>query len=230
MKQYQYPLEIPEVVHAAKALAKELGFGLRPGGNAPSTDVEISAATRSCADNTGATPGSDPSACLDEVGSLLRVLVASLRKGRIGEVGTAAGVGTAWLASGLGSRATLTSVELEPRLARAASELFAPMPNVEVVTGDWYEVMPGRAPFDLLFFDGGGREALGSHNWRTLGDLLVPGGMMVLDDLTPEELWPATWRDRPDPKRELALRSGLFTAAEVRVRPDVAVLLMTRCS
>src|SRR5690606_32494576 len=142
------------------------------------------------------------------------------------EVGTGAGVGPAWLASGLAGSATLTSVELEPRLARAASELFAPIPNVEVVTGDWYEVMPGRAPFDLLFFAGGGGEALESHNWRTRVELVVAGGVMILDDLTPEEFWPATWRGRPDSKRELAMRSGLFTAAEVRVRPDVAVLLL----
>jgi len=49
-----------------------------------------------------------------------------------------------------------------------------------------------------------------------------------MDDLTPEELWPASWRGRPDPKRELAFRSGLFTAAEVRSRADAYVLLAVR--
>src|SRR5690606_16214784 len=131
-----------------------------------------------------------PSACIDEVGTLLRTLVASLPNGRIGEVGTGAGVGTAWIASALGGGASLTSVELEPRLAGAAGEVFASLANVEVVTGDWLEVMPRRAPFDLVFFDGGGQEALESENWQTLVGLLAPGGMMVLDDLTPEELWP----------------------------------------
>src|SRR5690606_8731352 len=169
-----------------------------------------------------------PSACIDEVGTLLRTLVASLPNGRIGEVGTGAGVGTAWMASALGDGASLTSVELEPRLAAATADLFVSLGNVEVVAGDWLQVMPRRAPFDLVFFDGGGRAALGSDNWQTLAALLVPGGLMVLDDLTPEELWPDDWRGIPDPKRELAFRSGLFTASEIRVRPDAAVLLLAK--
>src|SRR5690606_41998873 len=68
-------------------------------------------------------------------------------------------VGTAWIASALGGGASLTSVELEPRLAGAAGEVFASLANVEVVTGDWLEVMPRRAPFDLVFFDGGGQRS-----------------------------------------------------------------------
>ncbi|HZJ08665.1 MAG TPA: class I SAM-dependent methyltransferase [Trueperaceae bacterium] len=208
--QRQYPMEVPALVQAAKGLAGEVDFALRPEGNVLGQH------------HIGA------SACIDEVGSLLRALVASLPNGRIGEVGTGAGVGTAWMASALGNGASLTSVELEPRLATAARGLLAPLENVEIITGDWLEVMPRRAPFDLLFFDGGGREALRSDNWPMLEGLLVPGGMMVLDDLTPEELWPDNWWGKPDPKRELAFHSGLFTAAEVRLRTDTAVMLLAR--
>jgi predicted O-methyltransferase YrrM len=97
-----------------------------------------------------------------------------------------------------------------------------------VVAGDWIEVMPERGPFDLLFFDGGGRDALQPTNWQTIANLLKPAGIMVIDDLTPEENWPEEWRGKPDPKRVLAFRSGLFTATEVRSRADSTVLLLVK--
>lgn len=204
----QYPIELPEIVEAAKRSADRLGFDLRPEGN------------RAGQGSAG------PSACIDEVGSLLRTLTASKPVGRIGEVGTGAGVGTAWMASALAHTASLVSVELDTRLAAAARGLFATRNNVQVVTGDWREELPGLGPFDLLFFDGGGPEALRSENWPVIRGLLAPAGIMLLDDLTPEDHWPASWRGRPDPKRELAFRSGLFTATEIRVRPDAAVLVL----
>lgn len=206
----QYPIEVPHIVQLAKAAATDLGFDLRPQGNPAS----------------GSTAG--PSASLDEVGRLLQTLTATKPHGRIGEVGTGAGVGTAWMASALAGTASLISVELDSRLAHAASNLFASQANVEVITGDWQDVMPRRAPFDLLFFDGGSTEAVQPENWSVIAGLLAPAGIMVLDDLTPEERWPASWRGRPDAKRELAFRSGLFTATEVRVRTDSAVLLVAK--
>jgi predicted O-methyltransferase YrrM len=174
----------------------------------------------------GASTG--PSACLDEVGSFLRTLAASLPSGRVGEVGTGAGVGTAWLASGLATGASLTTVELEPRLAAAARGLFVDRADVEVLTGDWLEVMPQRGPFDLLFLDGGGHEALHPANWQSLAELLKPSGIMILDDLTPEEAWPDSWRGKPDPKRELAFNSGLFTATEIQSRAHSSLLMLVR--
>ena len=208
--QKQYVIEEPAIVRAAKRAALDLGFDLRPEGNPAGQG------------------SAGPSACLDEVGSLLRALTASSPRGRIGEVGTGAGVGTAWIAAGLADTASLTSVELDAHLAAAAHDLFASRSNVDVITGDWRDVMPERAPFDLLFFDGGGPEALHPDNWGTLAHLLTPSGIMLLDDLTPEEHWPASWRGKPDPKRELAFRSGLFTATEIRSRSDSAVLLLVR--
>jgi predicted O-methyltransferase YrrM len=70
----EYPVEVPELVLAAKSLAVRLGFDLRPEGNS----AGYSAA--------------GPSACLDEVGTLLRTLTATVVDGQVGEVGTGAGV------------------------------------------------------------------------------------------------------------------------------------------
>lgn len=207
-----YAIEVPSIVQTAKRAAIELGFDLRPEGNP-----------------AGRCP-SGTSACLDEVGSLLRTLTASLPNGRIGEVGTGAGVGTAWIVAGLAATASLTTIEVDANLSAAARDLFAARANVEVITGDWRDVISRHAPFDLLFFDGGGPGALKPDNWQMLAHAMAPSGMMVLDDLTPEEQWPPHWRGKADPKRELAFRSGLFVATEIRTRANAAALLLVKAS
>jgi hypothetical protein len=46
-----------------------------------------------------------------------------------------------------------------PPDASATRELFAGDPRVQVITGDAFRDLPQRAPFDLIFADGGGRGA-----------------------------------------------------------------------
>lgn len=205
-----YPVLVPPLVEEAKRLALDLGFDFRPEGN------------------RAGSASADPSACLDEVGSLLRALVAAFPEGRMAEVGTGAGVGTAWMTSSLDADASLVSVELDERLADASASLFISHRNVEVVAGDWIDVLPTRGSFDLVLFDGGGVDALAVHNWNVIAGLVRPGGIMLLDDLTPEELWPENLRGTPDLKRELAFRSGLFVSTELLLLPGIATLLMVR--
>src|SRR5687768_7071922 len=92
-----------------------------------------------------------PSACIPQVGRLLQVLASGKLSGRIGEQGTGAGVGTAWLASGLYGGAQLISVEIDPVRVQEVAKLFADYPNVEILQGDWREVMSPDEPYDLLF-------------------------------------------------------------------------------
>jgi hypothetical protein len=76
-------------------------------------------------------------------------------------------------------------------------------------------MLPPRAPFDLLFFDGGAIEA-------AVIDLLAPGGILVKDDLTP---------GRPvegDPVRELLLRNPHLQSVEVLVTPEMAAIIAVR--
>src|SRR5258705_12723757 len=63
--------------------------------------------------------------CEPPVGRLLATLAASLPAGaRVLELGTGAGVGTAWLVSGLLPRTdvTVTSVELDPAISAIAAQ------------------------------------------------------------------------------------------------------------
>ena len=140
--------------------------------------------------------------CLPAHGRLLSVLAAGRPGGRIGETGTGAGVGLAWLASAADPSTALVSIELDADRATAARDLFAETPNVTVLTGDWSE-LERHGPFDLLALDGGGggksgEDPIEPRRW------LVAGGTVVLDDFTPRTTWPHDdpprlhWLEHPD--------------------------------
>jgi demethylmenaquinone methyltransferase/2-methoxy-6-polyprenyl-1,4-benzoquinol methylase len=123
-----------------------------------------------------------PASCEEPVGPLLATLAAAMPPGgRILELGTGAGVGTAWLVSGLGDRtdASVTTVELDAALAGAVRASGWPV-WVEVVTGDAEALLPDLGGFDLVFADAVAGKWTGLH--LTL-DALRPGGMLVLDDM-----------------------------------------------
>lgn len=210
MPQAAYPeIQVPEIVRKAMALAGRVGFPLSPYG--------------SPAEYVG-----PPTACLPEVGRLLQVFAAGKPGGWLGEQGTGAGIGTAWLISGMSAGARLVSAELNPVFAAAAAELFAEHPDVEIRTGDWRQVMRGEEPFDLLFMDALPQSDLEPANWDFITGLVKVGGQIVMDDLTPVDLWPADWRDFVDRKREFAFANPRVVGAEVRTTPATAALIVTR--
>jgi predicted O-methyltransferase YrrM len=206
----QYPLEIPPLVSEAKAMAAKLGFDLRSEGNSASEQHTT------------------PSCCIDEVGHLLMTLAASVGNGNLGEIGTGAGIGASWIVCGLSPDSAFYTVELDSELADSVATLLQPYKNVTVINQDWRLDFRDHGPYDLVFADGGGIGSAEPENWSDIAGLLVPGGIMVIDDLTPEELWPLEWKGNPDSKRELAFRSGYFISHEIRSRPDVSTLVMVR--
>jgi predicted O-methyltransferase YrrM len=161
-------------------------------------------------------PG-QPSACLPGTGRFLAMLAAGCTGGRIGELGTGAGIGTGWMASAMPADCTLITAEIDERLASMVRELVARDPRIGVITGDALGVMSGRGPFDLLFADSGIRH---EADFATLVGLLRPGGRIVMDDLTPQRaLAPDSPLLASDLKRQLFTHPGLVSA-EV-VLPDL---------
>lgn len=161
--------------------------------------------------------------CRNETGRLLAALAAT-RSGTMAEFGTGCGVGTAWLRSGAPAGTRLLTAELDPTLARAASEIFTDDPSVEVLAADW-QSLTEHAPFSLLFMDAGDQADIAVD---AVIDLVEPGGIVVLDDLTPCESWPPVVGGRVVAAREQWLTDDRFTAAEVMVAPDAAVVIATR--
>lgn len=155
--------------------------------------------------------------CTDEDGALLHVLASRGALRRVGEIGTGAGVGTAWLASALPPGTPLATAERDEELAAAASRLFADDPDVTVHHGDWRDVLAAEAPFDLLFVDGGDAKDAPDD---VLG-LVAPRGTIVMDDFT----WdPGT----PDERRDGWLTHPEVAAIEVWTAPGRRAIVAVR--
>ena len=161
--------------------------------------------------------------CRNETGRLLSALAAT-RNGTLAEFGTGCGVGTAWLRSGMPSGARIVTAELDPRLAHAAAEIFADDPQVEVLSADWSTLLD-KGPFSLLFLDSGEPSAV---RVDAVADLVEEGGIVVLDDFTPCEMWPPITYGRVDTLREEWLTDERFVAVEVMVASDAAAIIATR--
>jgi predicted O-methyltransferase YrrM len=156
---------------------------------------------------------------IPEVGHLLHVLAGQRGRARVGELGTGCGVGAAWIVSALPPTVPFVTVELDSKLAEASAELFAEDENVRVLQGDWHELMPPEAPFDLLFYDGGGKQQPEVDGEQIVG-LLTPGATIVMDDLTPG-------RATHDVVREFWLNHPEITALEVLTTPGTSAIVGT---
>ncbi|HEY2551179.1 MAG TPA: class I SAM-dependent methyltransferase [Streptosporangiaceae bacterium] len=201
MASSQQETAVPPLVEQARAAARRIGF--------PLTRAEA-----------GHGRGS---ASLPGTGEFLAMLAAGCHGGRIAELGTGAGVGTAWLASAMPADCTLVTVEIDPIRTAAAAEALSGDARVQVVTGEWVAVLPPLAPFDLIFADAGVRDGA---QFAALVEMLRPGGRIVMDDLTPVAALPL---DSPlrqtDPKRELFAAQDELTWTEA-VLPDLANSLL----
>ncbi|NRQ37430.1 SAM-dependent methyltransferase [Nonomuraea sp. NN258] len=131
--------------------------------------------------------------CDPAVGRLLATLAAAVpENGRVLELGTGVGVGTAWLVSGLLPRtdATVTSVESDP--GRGAAAASGDWPGfVDLRVGDGIDLLAAEGGYDLVAAEGGydlvfADCVAGKHVGldRTIA-ALRPRGVLVVDDMVP---------------------------------------------
>jgi predicted O-methyltransferase YrrM len=153
---------------------------------------------------------------IPEVQQLVATLVASKPRGRIAEIGTSYGEGAKAISAALQDGATFVTVELDPERAAQAREALAGS-VAEVVEGDWRDVLPPRAPFDVVFADGG-------VAYDLVTDLLAPGGIVIKDDLTPGRSIDG------DPTREALLLDARLEATEILVTAEMACIVAVRRS
>jgi predicted O-methyltransferase YrrM len=181
----RFPVQIPERANVAYARAQTGGFGA----DGPSQSSR---------------PGT---------GALLAVLAASKPSSLIAELGSGLGAGAAWIANGMDARSRLISVEIDEIRAAEARQLMEADARVEILTGQWEELLPPYAPFDLVFVDSGySRQLEVEAAANFLLDVVRVGGLLVLDDLTPE-LEVAS--SDLDPKREFAFHNPRVIGAEM---------------
>lgn len=127
--------------------------------------------------------------CESKTGALLRALAASKPNGRLLELGTGTGFGTAWLLAGMDRGATLVSVDNDARVQAVARRHLAADSRVTFLHMDAAAYLEQTAPaqFDLIYADAGPGKF--DRLDRTLSWLKV-GGFYFIDDLLPQASWP----------------------------------------
>ena len=136
------------------------------------------------------------------LGPLLHVLAAQRGRARVAAIG--GGAGAAWIVSALPPEVPFVDVEGDGAFARALAELFAEDEHVTVLHGDWHELLPPHAPFDLLFCGGACDD--------DIVGLLLPGGTAVVATVDRE-----FWLQHPE-----------VSTLELRVTPKAAALVVVR--
>jgi len=128
-------------------------------------------------------------ACEAKTGMMLRALAASKPGGRLLELGTGTGVGTAWLLAGMDADARLDSVDNESSAQDIARRHLGDDRRVTFHLGEGAEFLARQPPrsFDLVYADAWPGKF--THLERGLA-LVNTGGIYFVDDLLPQSNWP----------------------------------------
>jgi predicted O-methyltransferase YrrM len=143
-------------------------------------------------------------------GEMLCALAASKPDGRILELGTGTGLGSAWLLHGMNARATLDTVDNDSACVAVARRHLGHDPRVRFHIQDGAQFLRAYAgaDFDLVFAD------TWPGKFTDLDAalaLLHPGGLYVIDDLIPQPSWPTDHAPKvPLLLKALAQRSDLW--------------------
>jgi predicted O-methyltransferase YrrM len=123
------------------------------------------------------------------VGALLATLAASKPGGRLLELGTGTGHGTAWILAGMDASARLDTVDTDDAVVAVARRHLGGDARVtfHLMDGAAFIDRSPRGHFDVIYADAWPGKF--SHLEAAL-ELLRPGGLYVIDDLLPQPNWP----------------------------------------
>ena len=160
-----------------------------------------------------------------KVGALLAALAASKPAGRLLELGTGTGHGTAWLLAGMDAGATLDTVDNDAAVVAIAQRHLGGDRRVTFHVADGAEFIKHASAggYDLIYADAW------PGKFSQLDDalaLLKVGGIYFIDDLLPQPNWP----DGHAPKvpvliDEIERRDGFVT---VRLAWGSGLMLVVR--
>ncbi len=132
----------------------------------------------------GFTMASEP-----KTGALLSVLAASKPGGRLLELGTGTGIGTAWMLSGMDAGARLDTVDVDDTVMDIARRYLGSDPRVTFhhMDGAEFIARSTKDRYDLIYADAWPGKF--SQLDEAL-ELLSVGGIYFIDDLLPQPNWP----------------------------------------
>ena len=160
-----------------------------------------------------------------KTGSLLRLFAASKPRGRLLELGTGTGVGTAWLLAGMDTRSRLVSVDTDPNVQEIARRQLGRDPRIEFHLGDGGAFLNNSSQqYDLIYADAWPGKF--THLDCALSRLAV-GGIYFIDDLLPQSNWPEGHAPKvPCLIEDLENRSG-FVATKLAWASGLMMLVRT---
>lgn len=156
-------------------------------------------------------------------GSLVAALAASKPAGRMLELGTGTGIGTAWLLSGMDAASRLDTIDSDPSVVDVARRHLGADARVTFHVGDGATFVEALAPesFDLIYADTWPGKFW--HLDETLA-LLRPGGIYVVDDMLPQPNWPDGHAEKVDALiRDLESRAA-FTSVKATWATGIMML------
>ena len=147
-------------------------------------------------------------------GAMLRLLAAAKPGGRLLELGTGTGLATAWLLDGMGRGASLISLDTDPDVQAVARAVLGGDPRVAFLIEDGLDYVRTQPPasFDLIFADAWPGKYEGLDEALAL---LRPGGLYVVDDMSPQPNWPIGHQPRVD-----------ALAARLKSHPDLTTVAL----
>jgi len=122
-------------------------------------------------------------------GALLRTLSSSKPYGHFLELGTGTGLSTAWILDGMGSDASMTSVDNDPQLLEIAQTFLGGDKRLNLVCADgeaWIKANEGKQ-YDFIFADTWHGKYLLLEEVLTM---VKQGGIYFVDDMLPQRNWP----------------------------------------
>jgi len=149
----------------------------------------------------------------DAVGRLLRVLCRSKPGGRFLELGTGIGLSLAWMIDGMNEDARMISLDNDATLIETVGGIIKDS-RVELIKADgdeWLLTYSGPK-FDLIFAD------TWPGKYRLLKEtitLLAPGGLYLVDDMSPQTNWPEGHADKAANLKKTLLNYPGIVAVDV---------------
>jgi predicted O-methyltransferase YrrM len=164
-----------------------------------------------------------------KTGTLLRALAASKPAGRLLELGTGTGVGTAWLLAGMDANSRLESVDNDPAAQGIAKRHLGHDQRVTFHLADAAEFLrrDSSQAFDVVYADAWAGKF--SHLDEALA-LVRIGGIYIVDDLLPQPNWPEGHGSKVEVFiNELECRSG-FGVVKMSWASGLMMLVRTQGS
>lgn len=160
-----------------------------------------------------------------KTGALLATLAASKPGGRLLEIGTGTGIGTAWLLSGMDASARLDTLDTDRAVVEVARRHLGQDARVAFRNEDGAAFLARADPdtYDLVYADAWP----GKFTDRDAAlACLRQGGIYVIDDLLPQPNWPDGHAAKVDALvADLGARRGFVT---VEVAWASGVMLVVR--